>query len=439
MNYLEQFYKSTTRQNAVNSVTELIQPKFYKMSLEQCNSIQEQLPELLQTSWNKLLSDVSTNRSILEMIIKAMFTSEIDIKHYDLVGINLSKVSPTQVSMIFGAFPNKSEHNKFGKMVQECLGDDFIVKVINGDNTSNREAEEEVKGMVNKSKRLGKRVILISKDMASRSFSIPEIDLVLLMYDNGSLAQTIQKVSRVFTPGETYGNETKTVGVVVNLSLDSNRNELDPIDQYVVAEAERIHDENESFQDSIKRVAHSFNIFINDLRGGTIKLNPDEYADELISSSSLIKVLSGTIDYSNIDLTQYNTSVLSIMSNDSSYNPDKVEVNINNVQKYVDENESVGGEGREPSEDDLKQIKENIEFFVNNITTLSILDVGDNNDIENILNSIKNKKLQYEVEEYFGLSFDFICILISKNVISKRLTNTILKAFSNKDEVFEWI
>jgi hypothetical protein len=41
-------------------------------------------------------------------------------------------------------------------MVQECLGDDFIVKVINGDNTSNREAEEEVKGMVNKSKRLGK-------------------------------------------------------------------------------------------------------------------------------------------------------------------------------------------------------------------------------------------------------------------------------------------
>jgi hypothetical protein len=45
--------------------------------------------------------------------------------------------------------------------------------------------------------------------MTSFFRSIPEIDTVFLMYDNGSLPPTIQKASRVFTPGKTYNKDDK--------------------------------------------------------------------------------------------------------------------------------------------------------------------------------------------------------------------------------------
>jgi len=205
------------RQAAINSCAAIVRPIFFKMAMPNTAGIQESLPDVLQTKWSKLLEDVDKSNMILSMIIKAMFKND-NSNIPEITSLQLGSVTPANVSMIFGAFKNKVQHTKFVKLTRATLGDDFVVLTINGDETSNRQAEEDVKIAVAKAKRAGKKVIIVSKDMASRSFSISEIDTVFLMYDQGLLSQTVQKCSRAFTPGKTYTGEEKTEGVIVSLS-----------------------------------------------------------------------------------------------------------------------------------------------------------------------------------------------------------------------------
>jgi hypothetical protein len=299
---IQHFFASYNREQAVKTVANIIKPKMYKMIMPNGAFMQEQMPEGLQTKWSKLLADVDQNQFILETIIDAIF-KQGDINSYpELYNISLSEVSRGEVSMIFGGFLNKSQHNKFVKLIQKRLGDRFVVIQINGDETTNRDVESLVEKEINKAKNIGQRVVLVSRDMASRSFSESRIDTVFLMYDNGLLSQTIQKVSRVFTPGKTYEGEVKTHGSIITLSFDDNRAELDPVDQYVIAEATRITKEDEPLQESIKRVARSFNIFAQDTEGHKIQVEVDEYAEKLISNTSLTKVCGASTKFHLLDI-----------------------------------------------------------------------------------------------------------------------------------------
>jgi len=437
MSYTSKVFNLYTKQEAINSVAKIVKPKMYKIVLPEGRFVQERLPDIFKTKWSKLLTDVDQNAFILGSFAKAMFQDKVDLQYLELINLSVAQVTPAKVSMIFGGFPNKIEQNKYVKLIQSELGGDFIVKPVNGDFTSNREVEGEAKKVITTAKRQGKKVILVSRDMASRSFSIPEIDTVFLMYDNGMLSQTIQKVSRAFTPGYTYFKEEKKEGVIITLSLDANREELDPIDQYVVAEASRIAKPEESLQDSIKRVARSFNIFENDINGLAIKLNPDEYAEELITSSDLIKVAATTIKLENIDLNAYLDEVLAERCAQSSKREDgKVEVNIKKAKTFIDNDNE--GEGKTLTPNEQKKLIENIVFLNNNIIVLTEFDNFENDNVLNIINSLENKGLKSEVEDYFGLGFTFIQLLITDEVLSLRLLNTIIKSSLKRTEEFIW-
>lgn len=437
MKYRDKVFNSYSRQEAINTVSKIVKPKMYKIALPNGRFVQEQLPDMFKTKWSKLLQDVDQNAFILGSFAKAMFGDKVDPQYIELMSLSIAQVTPAKVSMIFGGFPNKQQQNKYVKLIQSELGEGFVVMTVNGDFTSNRKVEEEAKKLIAKAQRQGKKVILVSRDMASRSFSISEIDTVFLMYDNGILAQTIQKVSRAFTPGLTYNGKQKKEGVIVTLSLDANREELDPVDQYVVAEASRIAKPEESLQDSIKRVARSLNIFENDINGLAIKLNPDEYAEELITSSDLIKVAATTIKLENIDLNAYLDEVLAERRVQSSKREDgKVEVNIKKAKTFVGKGNE--GEGKTLIPNEQKKLIENIIFLNNNIIVLTEFDSFENDNVLDIINSLENKGLKSEVEDFFGLGFDFIQLLITDEVLSLRLLNTIIKSSLQRTEEFVW-
>jgi len=437
MKYTNKVFSSYSKQEAINTVSKIVKPKMYKIALPEGRFVQEQLPDMFKTKWSKLLQDVDQNAFILGSFAKAMFEDKVDPQYVELMGLSIAQVTPAKVSMIFGGFPDRKQQNKYVKLIQSELGEGFVVMTVNSDFTSNRKVEEEAKKTIAKAQRQGKKVILVSRDMASRSFSISEIDTVFLMYDNGILAQTIQKVSRAFTPGLTYNGEQKKEGVIVTLSLDANREELDPVDQYVVAEASRIAKPEESLQDSIKRVARSFNIFENDINGLVIKLNPDEYAEELITSSDLIKVAATTIKLENIDLNAYLDEVLAERRVQSSKREGgKVEVNIQKAKTFIDNGNE--GEGKTLTPNEQKKLIENIIFLNNNIIVLTEFDSFENDNILDIINSLENKGLKSEVEDYFGLGFDFIQLLITDEVLSLRLLNTIIKSSLQRTEEFAW-
>lgn len=424
------------RQAAVDTCISVVRPKFFKMTMPNASAIQENLPDVLQTKWSKLLEDVDKSQMILSMILKAMFKND-NSNIPELSSLQLGSVTPANVTMLFGAFKNKVQHNKFIKLAQATLGEAFTVVTVNGDETSNRQAEETVKKVVAKAKRAGKKVLIVSKDMASRSFSIPEIDTVFLMYDNGLLSQTIQKASRVFTPGSTYTEEDKVEGVVVSLSLDSNRTEIDPVDLYIVAEANRINHEEESLQESIRRVCNSVNIFQNDLTFGSIQVDPDEYAETLLNRSSILKDIAASISLENTDLSQYMPGLLYNKLSSrvyGAYSDDPV-VDISNARTAIVTGED-NKEVTTASLNEEKQLLRNILFMINNITALSDIEGYSTGSLEASLHSIEVRNLQQEVENMYGLSFETIKSLVKNNVVPVKLLNTVLDGYS--PEVLEF-
>ena len=423
---LKNFFNSYSREEAVKTVSTLVKPQMYKMVMPNGEFLQEKMPEGLRTKWSKLLADVDQNAFILEHVIDAVF-NQGDINDYpELYDLGISQLTPAKVSMIFGGFPTKKEHNKFVKLVQSKLND-FIVVGVNGDVTTNRKAEEAVKKAIGEAKRNGKRVVIISKDMASRSFSVSEIDTVFLMYDNGLLAQTIQKVSRAFTPGKTYTDEQKRTGTIISLSFDDNRSELDPVDQYVVAEASRTGKEHESLQESIKRVSRSFNIF-SQKDGQPAEINPDEYAEQLISSTSLTKIAGAGTKFHMLDIQACLDGNVLLSSRKNTTEKHKASVNIGGVKTYVKtDSESTQGE-RDQDSKEAKELMQTVAYFAQNIGELSAYnDFGCETALCTIDSIIEaGEPLVSEVESFFGLDINFMKSLLENGIISRKISNTII-------------
>lgn len=426
---LDTFFDDSNRQAAIDSCASLVKPKMFKISLPQAQAIQESMPDVLQTKWSKLLTDVEKNSAILERIVRAMFRAE----HGgipEMATISLSNVTPANVTMIFGGFPNKGQQGKFCNLLKGWLGDDYIVVKVNGDETSNRKAEEDTKRTVKKAQRNGKKVVIVSKDMASRSYSIPEIDTVFLMYDKGLLSQTVQKVSRVFTPGSTYNNESKKEGVVVSLSLDGNRQEIDPIDLYIVAEAERIAEEGESLQQSIKRVCLSANIFENDIDSyDVLDLDVDEYAERLLSRSSVIKDIFAGLNFDDNALDDI------IITDDRRSNPnvsieENVTVDTSKVVTTRPEDKEEEEKDKEVTEDDRKQIIENILYFAQNIGFLKSLASINVTSVREALKDVNDggESDVAEFEEEYGMSCDTVVTVLDRKILPERLLNTAFTA-----------
>ena len=434
---LKNFFNSYSREEAVKTVSTLVKPQMYKMVMPNGEFLQEKMPEGLRTKWSKLLADVDQNAFILEHVIDAVF-NQGDINEYpELYDLGISQLTPAKVSMIFGGFPTKKEHNKFVKLVQSKLND-FIVVGVNGDVTTNRKAEEAVKKAIGEAKRNGKRVVIISKDMASRSFSVSEIDTVFLMYDNGLLAQTIQKVSRAFTPGKTYTDEQKRTGTIISLSFDDNRSELDPVDQYVVAEASRTGKEHESLQESIKRVSRSFNIF-SQKDGQPAEINPDEYAEQLISSTSLTKIAGAGTKFHMLDIQACLDGNVLLSSRKNTTEKHKASVNIGGVKTYVKtDSESTQGE-RDQDSKEAKELMQTVAYFAQNIGELSAYNDFSCETALCTIDSIieAGEPLVSEVESFFGLDINFMKSLLENGIISRKISNTIINGRNRNVQVLE--
>jgi hypothetical protein len=96
----------------------------------------------------------------------------------------------------------KKHGDAFVKLVKSVVGDEYAVCLINGDVTTNKDAEEMAKNVIetNWDKKNNNKVIFIMGSMASRSWSVEEVKNIVLMFDGSGEATLIQKISRGFTP-----------------------------------------------------------------------------------------------------------------------------------------------------------------------------------------------------------------------------------------------
>jgi len=412
-----------------NSVKDIIIPQFMRLALGGIIDNFNQVPDQYKTDWNKLFADVDKATPILSNLVKSLY-GEYNGKLTYLVDLNTSEICPKQVSMIFANTPNKKEQNKFHKLVQNNLGPQYIVELINGDETSNREAEEKAKGVVARAQREGKKVVFISKDMGSRSFSVSEIDTVFLMFDRGSYATISQKVSRVLTPGKTYWGDKKVFGNVISLSLDPNREQVNPIDEYLVYEGEKV--QVNELSDGIKRVLRSVNIFTND-DGMMEPIISDEYAEKLISSSTLIRVGAETVKVDSIiNDSELVNSLTGVQV--TSQIEEKVD-GIDSTKVIRTDSEKIEENKKklkviENLRQKLKQVLSNI---VENIVEISEINNCESDNILTTLDMIQNKGYNQEVFFEVGIDCDTLKKIIISGALSEKLLNTIITSYNQEE------
>lgn len=186
----------------------------------------------------------------------------------------------------------KSDFDKIAQYAREALGDDWEVIQISGSDdpekrSTNAKSESKVKSELNRKKTKKKNVLVLSRGMGARSFSVPDITEVYIAYDRGGAGSTIQKMSRVFTASKDKPNK---IGRVFNLSFDPNRD--DKFDAYYAKAARNIAERTkDSFHTSIGNIMGT-NDLIFSRPGGIIKVTADEYTKELATNDRLHKIIA---------------------------------------------------------------------------------------------------------------------------------------------------
>jgi uncharacterized phage-like protein YoqJ len=189
-------------------------------------------------AWSKMLEKAMANSQFLIGFFKAVYgyTPEYGMSLDEAAGEEIV------VSMIF-ANMTKEAMSKLKKLLDSHLTDHHIV-VINGDEMTGRDAEEIAKdalrqvkyGWINK-----KKVIFLNNAMASRSFSVGDIQATLFLKDGGSVDTFIQQALRVVTPldqDETILVSTKSKGYIFSFSFDQNKERKDQL--MLLYEAKRV-------------------------------------------------------------------------------------------------------------------------------------------------------------------------------------------------------
>jgi hypothetical protein len=202
--------------------------------------------------------------------------------------------------------------DRLRELVEQWVPNSLVV-VLSGNHTTNRQAEENVKRVVAQARQAHKRVIILSSQMGSRSFSVSEVEACVFMFDRGDLGSTEQRAARCLTPGVRLDGSTKKVGWIVNLSLDSNRTET--LTEMVLIEAQRVAKVKDiDFVAALRSVLMTMNIFAEKygVGAGLYQENDiDSVIRQLRDSEKLVRVANATINVEKMDVGE----LLEMLSN----------------------------------------------------------------------------------------------------------------------------
>jgi flagellar hook assembly protein FlgD len=246
---------------------------------------------ILSPSYNKWAKDPAkaeayvkqTLGQLLAIKSDGMIPSIRDAINDDITGIMLFIPRTTATS-------NDRVMNTIIAQIKEVANAGYHIIEITGRTTDGEKAEDYTIDQIKIAKAKDKIPLIVSAGhIGSRSFSIPEINVVILMYDGGSAATTGQNMSR----GSTRGERTDKIAHIISISVDPTRE--DSMVQAVLETASKISEETkEDIIEATKRVLRSMNLHVMDEYGEMVLVNPDDYTAKIMNSRSLRKVVGAT-------------------------------------------------------------------------------------------------------------------------------------------------
>jgi hypothetical protein len=247
--------------------------------------------EELLPSWSKLGAEPLKAKGFLTYMLQAIFEGKHDSLELD-VDYQTQVIADRRVAMMFIASASNKNLMDITKIAQQAVSSWIVITLcgdkdnrINGQRITNRNSEQMVKEVIEGS---NKPILILSNQMASRSFSIPEITELYLAYDNGDNGATTQKMSRTLTP-----SDQSKVGKVFSLSFDPNRD--DKFDAMVMEAAIKVKKTGESIISAMRRVLKSLDIF-QCTEDGAVKFDESSFIKDAMSRNGLSRAMGKISD-----------------------------------------------------------------------------------------------------------------------------------------------
>ena len=319
MNLLASLNRLKSRYNRATQFEQLLSGvRFYRFDWS--NYVpNEEFEEELNPSFTKAGVDVNKCRGFWTGLYKSLIgeSDEYEQNDYSLFNV-ISQSGEELQSVIQFVSMTKKQMNILEKISDQVVGDYFEVIVVNGDKIKGKEAERFIKDRLIIAKKEGKHLWVIANQMCQRSLSIPEINTVILSYDNGDKGATIQKMSRALTSGS-----NKTIGHIVSLSIDGNRDEK--ISTIIMETAEKeTEDTDDDMIDSIKKVLRTLPIF-QMVDGEVEPIDVDGYAKEVFESSNSHRLI---VNRDKLIAFNVNDESFAILTENKFTDVEKVELEV---------------------------------------------------------------------------------------------------------------
>jgi hypothetical protein len=401
----------------------IVKRKFYMLEVDSLKKDVESLDETVQPSWAKIWGKPNGNKAFINKLFLSLVGEEALRQEINLS--NLTGESIDCFMMLVSA--NKQEMKQIVEIAARALPNHHI-KPLNGDYTSNKQAQDETTREINEARIAGKDgVIIIANQMGSRSYSISEIQATVIAFDRGGVDATVQKISRCLTPGKTYAGETKDYGHILDLSFDPNRSEN--VERLLVDEIIQVgKSEDVDFPTATTFVLSSIDCF--KVRYGTaVEVTEEDMFDLLGDNENLLRVADVTVDIeAAMDIIDDLANVTASGKQDK-----KTREAVNNAKNTVREGGKVN---RKPVDGDNRALEKIINDAVRalNLSATSVYFLAGGGDtyrecIKSIASDIDDAQ---EFEELFGVTPFVVGTILDRELLNEPVLDVIVQNSKNK-------
>ena len=373
-------------------------------------AIDDGLDEDLLPSWSKFAAEPLKSKGFFTYMLQAIFESKHDALDLD-VEYQVGEVAKRRVAMMFIASANNENLMTTASIADRALAGYKVITLcghkenkINGQRITNRNSQQMVNEVLEQD---DANVLILSNQMAARSFSIPEINELYLAYDNGDNGATIQKMSRTLTPS----NSDSKVGRVFSLSFDANRD--DKFDSMIMEAALKVKKDEEDVVTAIRRVLKSIDIF-RATEEGAEHFDEADFIKASMARNGLSRVMGKVADISSIP-----QEVCVALAEG------KVEVaRLTKVMKsakgktYADKMKKEPNNKRDLSQEKMMaKVREMITTIVENMDII-IHGTGEKN-LRNALAAVESKGYESEISDLFGVDYELIKFVFDTEIIKQ--------------------
>lgn len=396
----------------------IVKRKFYMLQVDDLKKDVEALDEKVQPSWTKIWGKPNGNKAFITKLFHSL-TGEEALRQELNLG-NLTGESIDCFMMLVSA--NKKEMKQIKDIAERALPNHHI-KLLNGDYTSNKQAQYETTKEINEARIAGKDgVIIIANQMGSRSYSISEIQATVIAYDRGSVDTTVQKVSRCLTPGKTYSGEQKLYGHILDLSFDPNRSEN--IERLLVDETIMVQkSEGTDFPSAVSFVLSSIDCF--KVKYGTaVEVTEEDMFDLLGDNENLLRVADVTVDVeAALDLID-DLANISKSGKQDKKSRDAIKSAKNKIREG-------GKSNRTPTDSEKRELEKIINNAVRALnmsaTSVYILANGGYTYRECIERIAENPNDAHEFEELFGVAPQIVEVILDREMLNEPILDVIVQ------------